>query len=160
VKKKKGLTKAEVQFCTSVARGDKPIKACLIEAYPRYKNASKNTVETQAKRLVQREDIVRKIAEIKANFAKAVETADVLSKTEALEMMTQGIREGVKNEPMAIVEFAAMLKLMGQWCGWEAPKDVNIRNGGYTADYKGPPTLMEMSDEELDAKLEDMRGGK
>ena len=156
----KSLTKADVHFCTLVARGDKSIKDCLCEAFPSYKKKSKETVATQAKRLVSRKDIVLKIAEIKESFAEQVETADVLSKTEALELMTKGIRAGVVNEPVAIVEFAAMLKLMGQWCGWEAPKDVNIRNGGYTADYKGPPTLMEMSDEQLDAKLLELKGKK
>lgn len=157
--KRKGLTKAEVLFCTEVARGDKPIKACLIQAFPKYKKCSPNTVMQQAKRLVAREDIVRKIASIKETFAEVIEQKDIITKSEALEMMTQGIREGVKNEPMAIVEFTQTLKLMGQWCGWEAPKDVTVRNGGFSADYKGPPTLMTMTDEELDAKLANLEGG-
>jgi hypothetical protein len=110
-------------------------------------------VEQQARRLVGREDIVRKIAAIKEAFAKDVIKKDIISKEEALEMMTNGIREGIKNEPMAIVEFTQTLKLIGQWCGWEAPKNVTLRNGGYAQDYQGPPTLMTMTDEELDARL-------
>lgn len=151
--RRNGLSKAEVQFCTLVARGDKSIKACLIQAFPKYKTCSKNTVEQQARRLVGREDIVRKIAAIKEAFAEDVIKKDIISKEEALEMMTNGIREGIKNEPMAIVEFTQTLKLIGQWCGWEAPKDVTLRNGGYAQDYQGPPTLMTMTDEELDARL-------
>lgn len=158
--KNKKLSKAEVQFCTAVARGDKPIKACLVEAFPKYKTASKNTVEQQAKRLVAREDIVRKIAAIKEQFAEAVVTRDIITREEALEMMTQGLRKGVENEPLAIVEFIPTLKLMGQWCGWEAPKDVTVRNGGYSADYKGPPSLLAMTDEELEAKLASLERGE
>lgn len=154
--KNKKLSKAEVLFCTAVARGDKSIKACLCEAFPAYKKKAKNTIEQQAKRLVNREDIVRKIAELKEQFCEVVVAKDIITKEEALEMMAKGIREGVKNEPMAIVEFTQTLKLIGQWCGWEASKDVTIRNGGYADDYKGPPTLATMSDEELDAKLESL----
>lgn len=154
MKKGKKLTKAEVQFCTAVARGDKSIKACLVECFPKYKTATPWAINRQSERLVSREDIVREIAKIKERFAETVIAKDIISKEEALEMMAKGVREGVKNEPMAIVEFAAILKLMGQWCGWEASKDVTIRNGGLAPDYRPPQNILEMSDEELNAMLE------
>jgi hypothetical protein len=42
--------------------------------------------------------------------------------------------------------------LLGKWSGAEAAAKIEVRNGGVTDDYRAPPHLAAMSDEDL-AKL-------
>jgi len=158
----KKLTKSEVEFCSAVAVGDKPIKECLQIAFPKYRKATKKVVEQQAFRLVQREDIVRKIAELKKDCADVVEDKYANLKEEMVDRLVKGIREGTDPDGCAIgiVDFVPAIKQLSTMLGWDAPKDINVRNGGFTADYKGPPTLMTMSDEEISNKLKELRGVK
>lgn len=159
--KDKHLTKAEVHFCTLVAMGDQPIKDCLVMAFPKkYKKAPDNTVKTQAKRLVTRPDIIAEIAAQKEMMAEKVEDKYAGLKEEMVDRLVAGIRKGTDGDPLTVVEFVPSIKQLSTMLGWDAPKDVNIRNGGYTEDYKGPPSLMAMTDEELDEKLAQLEGKK
>ena len=158
--KDKKLTKADVQFCALVSVGDKPIKECLLEAFPAYRKKSADAVRVQAERKVSDHRIVRKIAEMKEKLAVKVEDKYAGLKDEMVDRLVKGIRVGTDGDPLTIVEFVPAIKQLSTMLGWDAPKDINVRNGGFTADYKGPPTLMEMSDEEITAKLKELRGTK
>ncbi len=154
------LSSANVEFCNAVAKGDKTIKECLVEAYPKYRGKSKSVVETQAHRLVTRPEIVAEIARIKEKTEAKIEDKYAGLKDEMIDRLVKGIRAGTDGEPMTVVEFTKCIDILAKMGGWYAPTDVNLRNGGYTADYKGPPTLMEMTDEELSAKLTELREGR
>lgn len=158
--KDRRMTEANAHFCTLVARGDKPIVDCLVEAYPKYRGKSANTIKSQAKRLVSKEEIVREIARQKEALAAKVEDKYAALKEEMVDRLVKGIREGTDPDGCAIgiVEFVPAIKQLSTMLGWDAPKDINVRNGGFTNDYKGPPTLMTMSDEQISAKLKELRG--
>jgi len=159
VKKDKGLTEANAKFCNAVAIGDKPIKQCLIEAYPKYAKAKTSVIESQAHRLVTRPDIIAEIARLKEVMGAKTEEKYAGLKEEMIDRAIRGIREGTDGDPLTIVEFSKTLDFLAKCNGWYAPTDVNVRNGGYTADYR-PPTLMTMSDEEITEKLALLRGKK
>ncbi len=148
---------AEAKFCALVAMGDKAIKDCFVEAYPSYAGKGANTVKSQAKRLVTRPEIVAEIARLKAEAAAKTEDRYAGLREEMVDDMVRGIREGVRNDPMTIVEFRGILDILCKMHGWYAPTDVTVRNGGVAADYR-PPTLMEMTDEEISARLRELRG--
>ena len=156
----KKLTKAKAHFCTLVAKGDQSIVNCLIEAYPKYRGKTANTIKSQAKRLVTRPDIIKEIARQKEEMAAKVEDKYAGLKDEMVDRLVKGIREGTDPEggAIGIVDFVPAIKQLSTMLGWDAPKDINLRNGGYTKDYQGPPTLMTMSDEEISAKLKELRG--
>lgn len=153
-------SKAEVQFCTLVARGDKPITECLKIAFPKYRKAAANSVYTQAKRMCDKPHILAKIADLKIELASALTENEADLKAEMVERLVNGIRKGTDGDPLTIVDFVPAIKQLGKMLGWEMPTDINVRNGGVTADYKGPPTLMTMTDEELDARIKKMMEGK
>ena len=119
-----------------------------------------NTIKSQAKRLVTRPDIIKEIARQKEEMAAKVEDKYAGLKDEMVDCLVKGIREGTDPEGCAIgiVDFVPAIKQLSTMLGWDAPKDINLRNGGYTKDYQGPPTLMTMSDEEISAKLKELRG--
>lgn len=155
----KKLTAADVTFCHLVAKGDKPIKACLVEAYPSYGKKSAAAVHAAAIRKVNREEIVREIARIKEATAAKIEDKYAGLKEEMIDRLVAGIRKGTDGDEMTVVEFTKCIDLLAKMGGWYAPTDVTVRNGGFSADYKGPPTLMTMTDEELDRKLAELGGG-
>lgn len=149
-------SEAEVQFCTLVARGDKPITECLKIAFPKYRNASQNTVNTQAKRMCDKPKIVAKIADLKMELTKALVEGEADLKAEMVERLVKGIRVGTDGDPLTIVEFVPAIKQLGKMLGWEAPTNVNVRDGGVTSDYKTPQSLMDMTDKELEAVRQDL----
>ncbi len=154
------LSSANVNFCNLVANGDKPIVKCLVEAYPKYAKKGAAAVKMQAHRLVTRPEIVAEIARIKEKTEAKIEDKYAGLKDEMIDRLVKGIRAGTDGEPMTVVEFTKCIDILAKMGGWYAPTDVNLRNGGYTADYKGPPTLMTMTDEELSAKLTELREGR
>jgi len=156
----KKLTKANVTFCTLVAKGDMSIPKCLVQAYPKYANKDPNAIRQQSKRLVTRPEIMQEIARQKEELARKVEDKYAGLKEEMVDRLVGGIRAGTDGDPLTVVEFVPAIKQLSAMLGWDAPKDITVRNGGFTADYKGPPTLMTMTDEEISAKLNELRGGK
>lgn len=148
---------ARAKFCALVAMGAKSIKDCFVEAYPGYAAKGANTVNSQARRLVTRPEIVAEIARLKSEAAAKTEGRYAGLREEMVDDMVRGIREGVRNDPMTIVEFRGILDILCKMHGWYAPTDVTVRNGGVAADYR-PPTLMEMTDEEISARLRELRG--
>jgi hypothetical protein len=106
------------------------------------------------------ERFIAKIAELKEALGARVEEKYAGLKDEMVDRLVNGIRAGTDGDPMTVVEFVPAIKQLSAMLGWDAPKDINVRNGGYTKDYQGPPSLMEMSDAELDAKLKDLEGKK
>ncbi len=152
------LTEAEVHFCTLVAKGDTAIKDCLVAAFPKkYRGKSENTVKTQAKRLVARPDIAARVARIREDTGARIEDRYAGLKDEMVDRLVKGIREGTDADALSVVEFTKCIDLLAKMGGWYAPTDVTVRNGGVSADYR-PPTLMEMSDGEISAKLAALRG--
>lgn len=152
------LTKAEVKFCTLAARGDKTFTECLKEAFPKYKTAPLNTIRIQANRMCKKPGIAQKIAELKAEMAEVIEKDEPDLKKEMVERLVKGIRVGTDGDPLTIVEFVPAIKQLGKMLGWEVPTDINVRDGGVTKDYKGPPTLMNMTTEELEAAFAKLKG--
>lgn len=157
-KKDPKLTRLEAKFCNAVAKGDKTIKECLLEVYPRYRGKTRAVVDTQAHRLVTRPKIMAEIARIKESFAEVIEEDYTQLKREMVDRMVKGIRAGTDGDPLTIVEFVPAIRQLSTMLGWDAPKDVTIRNGGVSADYKGPPTLITMTDEQITEKLKELRG--
>lgn len=58
-------------------------------------------------------------------------------------LLRDSIAEGDKDGAVKIST------LLGKWQGAEAAAKIEIRNGGVTDDYRAPPHLLNMSDEEL-----------
>lgn len=153
----KGLDEAKALFCSLVARGDMTVADCLRQAFPKYRGKPSNTVKSQAKRLAARPEVVREVARLRESFAARVEDRYAGLKEEMVDRMVRGIREGTDGDPLTVVEFVPAIKQLSAMLGWNAPTDVTVRNGGVAEDYR-PPTLTSMTDEEISAKLAEMRG--
>jgi len=151
------MSAAEVHFCTLVAKGDASVRDCLVAAFPKYGGKPDNTVRTQAKRLAARPDIAARIASIREETGARIEDRYAGLKDEMVDRLVAGIRKGTDADALSVVEFTKCIDLLAKMGGWYAPTDVTVRNGGVAADYR-PPTLMEMSDGEISAKLAALRG--
>jgi len=153
------MTTADVNFCELVSEGQLTLMDCVKAAYPAYKHKSERAVKVQGNRLIKRKDIQQKVMELQKEFADVVKPSNEALKQEMVDVLVNGIRISTQGDPLTFVECVPAIKQLSQMLGWNAPTDVNVRNGGYTADYR-PPSLMNMTDEEISAKLKELRGEK
>lgn len=155
---KKELKQADEIFCQLVAAGEKTLRECVREAYPKYAHAKPDTIDRRGERLVKRKDLLERVSQIcRETKAKTEEKYSGL-REEMIERMVRGIRAGTDGDPMTIVEFSKTIDILAKIHGWYAPTDVTVRNGGISADYR-PPTLMSMTDQEISQRLAALRDG-
>ena len=156
--KNTGLTEADNRFCEMVAMGNIGLYEAVKKAYPRYRKATQRAVESQGTRLIKQKVIQERVLELRERQAARTEKKYAGLKEEMIDRLVEGIRAGTDGDPLTIVEFSKCIDLLAKMNGWYAPTDVTLRNGGYSADYR-PPTLVTMTDEEISAKLLEIRGG-
>lgn len=157
--KNTGLTSADEKFCEVVAAGEATLVEAVKEAYPQYRKATKRAVEIRGNRLIKRSDIQSRVVELREKQSQRTEEKYAGLKEEMIDRIVAGIRAGTDGDKLTIVEFTRCIELLAKMNGWFAPTDVTIRNGGVAADYR-PPTLFTMTDEEISAKLAEIRGAK
>ena len=144
----------EVQFVQLVALG-RSARAALVEAFPEYEGKATETTERQGARLVVR--LRAEIERAKREAAARIEERYTGLKDEIVDRLVRAIREATDADPLAVVEYVPAIRQLSSMLGWDAPKNVTVRDGGRTADF-APSPLAALSDAEIMARLEELRG--
>jgi hypothetical protein len=91
-----------------------------------------------------------RIDELRAQAIRKSEPGTIATIQEMQESLSQAFRDAsCEGDRDGMVKIATLL---GKWQGAEAAAKIEVRNGGVTDDYRAPPHLAKMSDEDL-AKL-------
>lgn len=144
----------EVRFIQLVALG-RSARAATVEAFPEYRKKATETTERQGARLVER--LKPEIERVKREAAVRIEEHYNGLKDEIVDRLVRAIREATDTDPLAVVEYVPAIRQLSTMLGWDAPRNVTVRDGGRTADFT-PPPLEALSDTEITARLEELRG--
>lgn len=88
-----------------------------------------------------------RIEELREKAIAKAEPGAIATIQEMQEGLTKLLRESIEEgDKDGAVKISTLL---GKWQGAEAAAKIEVRNGGVTDDYKAPPHLLNMSDEEL-----------
>lgn len=88
-----------------------------------------------------------RIDEIRERAIAKAEPGAIATIQEMQEGLTKLLRDSIaEGDKDGAVKISTLL---GKWQGAEAAAKIEVRNGGITDDYKAPPHLLNMSDEEL-----------
>lgn len=154
-KRDKQRTTGETVFAQIVATGDKSIREAMCAAFPSYRGKPTATVERQGFRLVEK--LKPEIERIQAETAVRIEECYAGLKDEIVDRLVRAIREATDADPLAVIEYVPAIRQLSTMLGWDAPRNVTVRDGGRTADFT-PPPLAALSDAEITARLEELRG--
>lgn len=133
------------QFARELAAGKS-----FAEAYAATKPTTKANPKTQREygsRLAKDPAIVQRVTEIKNEMNKAITARALITQEELLTMLVQTAEQCAADVNAS--GLAAMSKEIREMMGWKSDTNVNVRNGGVTADYNPPPRFAAMSDEDL-----------
>ena len=101
-----------------------------------WNNASKKMAEVRPR-----------VDELRAQAIKRSEPGAIASIQEMQESLSQAFRDAsCEGDRDGMVKIATLL---GKWQGAEAAAKIEVRNGGVTDDYRAPPHVAQMSDEDL-----------
>lgn len=90
-----------------------------------------------------------RVDELREKAIAKAEPGAIATIQEMQEGLTKLLRESIEEgDRDGAVKISTLL---GKWQGAEAAAKIEIKNGGITDDYKAPPHLAMMSDEELEA---------
>lgn len=130
-------------FAEAVASGKSGSEAYR-EAYPRARRWSGEAVRVKACRLRARADVSARIE----GLQRACVSARIIERTEFLEGLTETWRRLVAEGD--VDGMAKIGNLMAK-CqpGLSEPSRLEVRNGGVTEDFRAPPAVERMSDDEL-----------
>jgi hypothetical protein len=139
------LNPKDEQFAQFVAKGMNHTEAYREVYKPK---GSPKTVNENASRKASK--VKARIEELRMQAIKRSEPGAIASIQEMQESLSQAFRDASsEGDRDGMVKIATLL---GKWQGAEAAAKIEVRNGGVTDDYRAPPHLTAMSDEEL-AKL-------
>jgi hypothetical protein len=140
---KKPLKPKDEQFAQLVAKGMSQSDAYR-EVYSTGKASDKSIHEKASVKAVKCRS---RIDELRTQAIKRSEPGAIASIQEMQESLSQAFRDAsCEGDRDGMVKIATLL---GKWQGAEAAAKIEVRNGGVTDDYRAPPHLTAMSDEEL-----------
>lgn len=88
-----------------------------------------------------------RIEQLRAKAVAKSEPGAIATIQEMQEGLTKLLRDSIaEGDKDSAVKISTLL---GKWQGAEAAAKIEIKNGGVTDDYKAPPHLVALSDEEL-----------
>lgn len=130
------------RFAQLVAQGKSQSDAYR-EAY-NSKASDKTVWENASKKAAKVEP---RVTEIRQMAERKAVSNTICTINELKEGLSHAFRDALnKGDLDGMVKVATVL---GKWSGAEAAAKIEVRNGGVTDDYRAPPHLMAMDDEEL-----------
>jgi hypothetical protein len=136
------LSQKDEQFARLVARGMNHTEAYRDVYNPK---GSPKTVNENASRKASK--VKARIEELRMQAIKRSEPGAIASIAEMQEGLTSAFRDALnEGDRDGMVKIATLL---GKWHGAEAAAKIEVRNGGVTDDYRAPPHISQMSDEDL-----------
>lgn len=129
------------RFAQGVAAGEKKVDA-FRNAF-RVGNMSDKTQREKACRLAKRQDVRARIRELTAaaEFEACVSIAEFKARLSAAFRAASD-----RNETDKMVRVGALL---AKAIGADSPSEITIRSGGVTDDFRPPPPIASLSDEDL-----------
>lgn len=143
------LSQQEMIYCEEKAKCGSSSEAYRI-AFPG--EAEKNRIETVKQRIYRLDSdpkIQACLAYIQERFAKRTEKKYSGLKELLIDKMVSAIEAITQDDPRAMVGCVQMVKQISTMLGYDAATEVTVRNGGVTPDYRCPPSVEALSDEEL-----------
>lgn len=142
----KTLNPKDEQFAQLVAKGMSQSDAYR-KVYSTGKASDKSIHESASQKALK---VHSRIEELRTQAIRKSEPGTIATIQEMQESLSQAFRDAsCEGDRDGMVKIATLL---GKWSGAEAAAKIEVRSGGVTDDYRAPPHLTAMSDEEL-AKL-------
>lgn len=139
----RNLNPKDEQFAQLVAKGMSQSDAYR-KVYSTSKASNKSIHEAASQKALK---VHSRIDELRAQAIKRSEPGAIASIQEMQESLSQAFRDAsCEGDRDGMVKIATLL---GKWQGAEAAAKIEVRNGGVTDDYRAPPHLTQMSDEDL-----------
>lgn len=144
------LTNQEMVYCEERAKGMSSIESYRI-AFPGEieKINSRNTIRQRLYRLDHSPKIQACISFIQERFAAQTSSKYHGLKERLIDLMVEAIECIAKDDPRGMAGCVPMVKQISSMLGYDAATEVTVRNGGVTSDYREPPSVSALSDEEL-----------
>lgn len=123
-------------------------KAALRIAKPHTKNWNENAANVDACKLAKEDEIQARKKEILADMIPST----VLKRCELLELISDELRDAAK-EPGMLSAASGLVDKFAKLMDWYPHPELTLKNGGVSDNYKAPPGVAELTDEQIKALL-------
>jgi len=149
------LSSAEETYCqVKDATGND--RRAYHTAFPDSMSLPERTIEKRITRLNASPKVQKRIAELREACRKATDGKYDGLKEEMIDRIVAGIRKATDADPVAVIDCVSSMRILSDILGWNAPKQIAVH--GPPAENYRPPSLANMTDEEISAKLKELRG--
>lgn len=135
------------KFAQQLAAGMSQSAALRI-AKPKARKWKDSAVRVDACRLAAEPDVEARKKEILADMIPST----VLKKCELLELISDELRDAAK-EPGMLSAASGLVDKFAKMMGFYPAAQVTVKNGGVSDDFKAPPGIASLSDEQIRALL-------